>query len=92
MSMDIKFFSFLLFALLFGRTIEYYVDLYIHSPMIQSITFTFIVMAFFTGSSLICEWLNVSSVKVRPKIWIISFIIALLLSVTLQELNILPAK
>ncbi len=89
--MNIHFFSFLIFALLFGRTIEYYVEKYIQSPLFQSVIIILLITIFFTVSGFIYKRYNLSSIKVRPKVWIPTLIIAIILSVTLYELNILPS-
>lgn len=89
--MSIHLFSFFIFALLFGRSIQYGVENYISSPILQSVVIVSVIAAFFIISSAVYKRYHLDSVKIKPTIWIPSLVGTLILAIALYELHILPS-
>ncbi|ANB61400.1 putative membrane protein [Anoxybacillus amylolyticus] len=89
--MSIHLFSFFIFALLFGRSIQYGVEKYIPSPILQSVVIVSVIAIFFITSSAVYKRYQLDKVKIKPTIWIPSLVVTLILAIALYELHILPS-
>ncbi len=90
--MSFSFFIFLIFALIFGRMIDYFIETYVDITIVQSAIRIFIVVFGFVFLHKIEKRYGFSKKKIKMKIWLPSLIGALCLAIFLYEIGMLSGK
>ena len=90
--MSFRFFFGLLFVLVFGRVVEYYVEMYILHSILQSAVIVVFVAVVFILSGKVSKRYGLLDKKVKMIIWLPSLLGALCLSIFLYETGIFPGK